>query len=60
MADEGPIITRKPSIFNDTTHQQNQLKRPSDDSLTLLIDYSLLVTNPLNNSVVRKMQEPST
>ena len=49
-----PITLRKPSIFTDTTYQQSQLKRRSDDSLTpMKIDYSLLVTNPLDDSVVR-------
>jgi len=49
-----PITLRKPSIFTDTTYQQSQLKRRSDDSLTpMKMDYSLLVTNPLDDSVVR-------
>lgn len=49
-----PITLRKPSIFTDTRYQQSQLKRRSDDSLTpMKMDYSLLVTNPLNDSVVR-------
>ncbi|HIL82258.1 MAG TPA: hypothetical protein EYG52_01940, partial [Pseudomonadales bacterium] len=47
-----PITLRKPSIFTDTTYQQSQLKRRSDDSLTpMKMDYSLLVTNPLDDSV---------
>tara|TARA_B110000196_G_scaffold97870_1_gene85025 strand:- start:342 stop:872 length:531 start_codon:yes stop_codon:yes gene_type:complete len=54
MPGSEPITLRKPSIFNDTTYQQNQLKRRSDDSLTpMKIDYSLLVTSPLDDSVVR-------
>lgn len=49
-----PITLRKPSIFTDTTYQQSQLKQRSDDSLTpMRMDYSLLVTNPLDDSVVR-------
>ena len=49
-----PITLRKPSIFTDTRYQQSQLKRRSDDSLTpMKMDYSLRVTNPLNDSVVR-------
>jgi hypothetical protein len=49
-----PITLRKPSIFTDTRYQQSQLKRRSDDSLTpMKMDYSLLVTNPLDDSVVR-------
>jgi len=49
-----PITLRKPSIFTDTTYQQSQLKRRSDDSLTpMKMDYSLLVTNPPDDSVVR-------
>ena len=49
-----PITLRKPSIFTDTRYQQSQLKQRSDDSLTpMRMDYSLLVTNPLNDSVVR-------
>ena len=49
-----PITLRKPSIFTDTTYQQSQLKQRSDDSLTpMKMDYSLLVTNPLDDSVVR-------
>ena len=49
-----PITLRKPSIFTDTTYQQSQLKQRSDDLLTpMKMDYSLLVTNPLDDSVVR-------
>jgi hypothetical protein len=49
-----PITLRKPSIFTDTRYQQSQLKRRSDESLTpMKMDYSLLVTNPLDDSVVR-------
>lgn len=49
-----PITLRNPSIFTDTTYQQSQLKQRSDDSLTpMKMDYSLLVTNPLDDSVVR-------
>ena len=54
MPGSEPITLRKPSIFTDTTYQQSQLKRRSDDSLTpMKIDYSLLVTSPLDDSVVR-------
>ncbi len=49
-----PITLRKPSMFTDTRYQQSQLKRRSDESLTpMKMDYSLLVTNPLDDSVVR-------
>ena len=54
MPGSEPITLRRPSIFTDTTYQQSQLKRRSDDSLTpMKIDYSLLVTSPLDDSVVR-------
>ena len=54
MPGSEPITLRKPSIFTDTTYQQSQLKRRSDDSLTPKnMDYSLLVTSPLDDSVVR-------
>lgn len=49
-----PITIRKPSIFTDKTYQQKQLKGQNDDSLTSMnIDYSLLVTHPINDSVIR-------
>jgi Conserved hypothetical protein len=49
-----PITLRQPSIFTDTTYPQSQLEQRSDDSLTAKkTDYSLLVTNPLDDSVVR-------
>jgi hypothetical protein len=49
-----PITLRKPSIFTDTAYQQSQLKQRSDDSpAPVKMDYSLLVTNPLDDAVVR-------
>ena len=49
-----PITVRKPSIFTDATYQQNQLKRRNDNTLTPgEIDYSLLVTSPLDGSAIR-------
>jgi hypothetical protein len=49
-----PITIRKPSIFTNTTYQQNQLKQRNHDSLTpKKIDYNLLVTNPLDDSAIR-------
>ncbi|MEZ7972766.1 MAG: hypothetical protein QMC00_05385 [Pseudomonadales bacterium] len=49
-----PITIRKPSIFTDKTYQQRQLTGQSDDSPSSTnIDYSLLVTHPNNDSVIR-------
>lgn len=47
-----PVTLRQPSIFTDTTYQQRQLTQQSDDS-QIPTDYSLLVTNPPDDSVIR-------
>ena len=49
-----PMTLRQPSLFTDTTYQQRQLNQQSDDSqMPAIMDYSLLVTNPPDDSVVR-------
>ena len=49
-----PINLRQPSIFINTTYKQRQLNQKNDDSLMpTIMDYSLLVTNPPDDSVVR-------
>ena len=45
---------REPSTFTDTTYQQNLRKQQSVESTTpKKIDYTLLVTNPLDDSAIR-------